>query len=116
MEMKRNEILEISFEFALEIIEFCEILEQKRKYVIARQLLKSGTSIGANVREAQNPHSRADFISKLVIAAKEADETEYWLLLCAKSKNYPNPDNLMSKILSIKKILSKIISSSKRNI
>ncbi len=63
---RRNEILELSFEFALGIITYCEILEGKKKYVIARQLLKSGTSIGANVREAQNPHSRADFISKLV--------------------------------------------------
>ena len=85
-EPKRNEILELSFEFALEIIEYCELLEAKRKYVIAQQLLKSGTSVGANIREAQNPHSRADFISKLVISAKEADETEYWLLLCEKLK------------------------------
>lgn len=111
---RRNEILELSFEFALEIITYCEILEGKKKYVIARQLLKSGTSIGANVREAQNPHSRADFISKLVIAAKEADETEYWLLLCEKSRNYPNPEKFLNKILSIKKLLSKIISSSKK--
>ena len=114
-EPKRNEILELSFEFALEIIKYCELLEAKRKYVIAQQLLKSGTSVGANIREAQNPHSRADFISKLVISAKEADETEYWLLLCEKSENYPNPENLLKSLLSIKKLLSKIISSSKRN-
>ena len=57
MENKRNEILELSFEFALDVISYCEQLETQRKYVIARQLLKSGTSIGANVREAQNPHS-----------------------------------------------------------
>ena len=110
----KNEILELSFEFAVEIITYCELLEEKRKYVVARQLLKSGTSIGANVREAQNPHSRADFISKLVIAAKEANETEYWLLLCEKSKNYHNPEKLLNKILSIKKLLSEKISSSKK--
>ena len=114
MENRRNEILELSFEFALNIIEYSELLESKRKYVVARQLLKSGTSIGANVREAQNPHSRADFISKLVIAAKEADETEYWLLLCHKSQNYPDPVGLLDMVLSIKKLLSKIISTSKR--
>ena len=114
MENKRNEILELSFEFALDVIKYCEGLEEQRKYVIARQLLKSGTSVGANVREAQNPHSRADFISKMVIAAKEADETEYWLLLCQKSQNYPDPGELMNSILSIKKLLSKIIGSSKR--
>lgn len=112
---KRNEVLELSFEFALEIIEYTEILESLRKYVIARQLLKSGTPIGANVREAQNAHSRKDFVSKCVIAMKEADETEYWLLLCQKSKSYPDPVGMMAKILSLKKLLTKIISSSINN-
>ena len=111
----RNEILELSFEFALEVIEYSEKLEELKKYVIARQLLKSGTSVGANIREAQNAHSRKDFISKCVIAAKEANETEYWLLLCQKSKNYPDPGQLMETILSLKKLLSKIITSSIKN-
>jgi four helix bundle protein len=57
---KKNEILDLSFQFAIEIVKYCEILEERRKYVISRQLLKSGTSIGANVREAQSPQSRAD--------------------------------------------------------
>jgi len=70
---KKNEILELSFDFALTIIEFSDVLEENRKYVIARQVLKSGTSIGANIREAQNCHSRKDFIAKCVIAMKEAD-------------------------------------------
>lgn len=112
---KKNEILELSFDFALEIIEYSELLEEKRKYVIARQLLKSGTSIGANVREAQNAHSRKDFAAKCVIAAKEADETEYWLLLCQRSKNYPDPGKLISEILSLKKLLSRIISTTIKN-
>ena len=84
---KRNEILELSFDFALQVIAYCDLLEEKRKYVIARQLLKSGTSIGANTREAQNAESRQDFVHKLKIAAKEAEETEYWLLLCSHSLN-----------------------------
>jgi len=113
---KRNEILEISFEFALQVINYCELLEEKGKYVIARQLLKSGTSIGANVREAQNAESKLDFIHKLKIAAKEADETEYWLLLCQKSSNYPSPSNLLTTILSIIKLLNAIISKMKTNI
>ena len=108
---KRNEILELSFEFALGIIEFCELLEVKRKYIIARQLLKSGTSIGANIREAQNAESKADFIHKLKISAKEAEETEYWLLLCKHSKNYPFNENLYSQLISIKKLMSKILST-----
>jgi len=112
----RNEILELSFEFAVDIIKFTESLEEQRKYVIARQLLRSGTSIGANVRESQNCESRADFVHKLKIAAKEADETEYWLLLCQHSASYPfNPD-LITKLISIKKLLSSIISKMKSQI
>jgi four helix bundle protein len=113
---KRNEILEISFEFALQIIEFSELLETNKKYVIARQLLKSGTSIGANIREAQGCESKADFIHKLKISHKEAEETEYWLLLCEKSKSYTTPPaEMKALLLSIQKLLSKIIATSKSN-
>ena len=113
--MKKNIILDLSFEFALEIIELVEILEEKRKYVIAKQLLKSGTSIGANIREAQSAESKADFIHKFKIADKEIIETEYWLLLCKKAKNYPTPnEELFKKLKSIKNISSKIIISSKK--
>ncbi|HOY30934.1 MAG TPA: four helix bundle protein [Bacteroidales bacterium] len=91
---KRNEILELSLEFALNIIDYCELLEEKRKYVIARQLISSGTSIGANVNEAQNAESDADFIYKLKIAAKQADETGYLPELCTRSKHYPKPEKL----------------------
>ena len=112
---KRNEILELSIQFSLEIIVFAEQLESMRKYVIANQLLKSGTSIGANIFEAQSSESRADFIHKLKIADKEAKETEYWLILCEKSESYPFNKNLKLELLSIQKLLSKIISSSKKN-
>ncbi|QDP84428.1 four helix bundle protein [Chryseobacterium sp. SNU WT5] len=112
---KRNEILELSIQFALDIIEFTEILESKRKFVIANQLLKSGTSVGANVFESQSAESRADFIHKLKIADKEAKESEYWLLLCEKSRSYPSNEDLKLKLLSIQKLLSKIISTSKIN-
>jgi four helix bundle protein len=61
------------------IIEYCELLENNKKYIVSRQLLKSGTSIGANAMEAQNAESRADFIHKIRISAKEAEETQYWL-------------------------------------
>jgi four helix bundle protein len=112
----KNIILNKSFEFALLVIEYAELLEEKRKYIIAKQVLRSGTSIGANIREAQSPQSKADFIHKLKIADKELRETEYWLELCLKSKTYPNPDNDMTDLLiEIKKILSKIISSTLRN-
>ena len=109
-----NAIVDLSFEFALLIVAFCEKLEDKRKYVIARQLLKSGTSIGANVRESQSAESKADFSHKLKIADKEANESEYWLLICKHSEKYPYDNQLMDKLISIKKLLSKIISTSKR--
>lgn len=112
----RNIVVELSLAFALEIIEFSELLEEKRKFVISRQLLKSGTSIGANIREAQNAESKADFIHKLKIAAKEADETEYWLLLCMNAKNYPDPHELICKLESLQKLLTKIIYSTKTNL
>ena len=110
---KRNEILELSFEFALQIISYCELLEEHKKYIIARQLLRSGTSIGANIREAQNAESNQDFIHKLKIAAKEADETEYWLQLSEKSANYPSSEYLSSSLVSIKKLLNSIITTMK---
>ena len=108
-----NIIVSLTFEFALSIIKYVELLENVKHYVIARQLLKSGTSIGANVRESQNAESKTDFIHKMKIAAKEADETEYWLLLCSKSNGYPPCEELLIKISSIIKVLLKIISSSK---
>lgn len=113
---RRNEIVEISLEFALLIISYTEILETHKKYVIGKQLLKSGTSIGANIREAQSAESRADFVHKLKISHKEAEETAYWLLLCEKSESYPSPQKeLKGKLLSIQKLLSKIISTSKKS-
>ena len=110
---KENIIVKLTFEFALLIVEFAELLESKKKYVIAKQILKSGTSIGANIREAQNAESRADFIHKLKISAKEVDETAYWLQICKFSKNYPNCDIAIEKLTEINKILSKIIAASK---
>lgn len=113
---KENIILQLSFEFALKTIDFCEQLESRRKYVIAKQLLKSGTSIGANIREAQSAESRKDFIHKLKIAAKEGEETAYWLLLCNLSENYPDCKEIINDLLRIQKLLSKIIFTSKMNI
>ncbi len=107
-------VLELSFSFALSVIDYCELLEKQKKYVISRQLLKAGTSIGASVREAQNAESMADFCHKIKIAGKEAEETEYWLLLCESSANYPTSGGLLNDIVSLKKLLGKIISSIKK--
>jgi four helix bundle protein len=109
---KDNIIVNLTFQFALDIIVFTEHLEQSKKYNLANQLFRSGTSIGANVREAQRCESKADFIHKMKIAYKEAEETWYWLELCLQSKNYTD-SKLLDGILSILKVLGKIISSSK---
>jgi four helix bundle protein len=90
-----NLVVDLSFQFALKIIAYVELLEARHKYVIARQLLKSGTSIGANVREAQNAERKPDFLHKMKIAAKEADETEYWLQLCKQSDSYTDCTGLI---------------------
>ena len=112
--VEKNLIVKLTIEFSLDIIQYCESLEEKRKFVLSNQLLKSGTSIGANIHEAQNAESKLDFIHKMKIAAKETDETQYWLTLCKYSKNYPPCDNLINQLTTISKILNKIIATSKR--
>lgn len=114
-EDKNNVILDLTIDFSLKIISYAELLEKERKFVIANQLLKSGTSIGANVWEAQSAESRVDFIHKLKISNKETYETEYWIKLCQLAESYPNPEGLQDDLLSIKKVLGKIISTTKNN-
>jgi len=111
-----NPIIEKTFQFSIHIISFTEKLNELKKYNLANQLFRSGTSIGANVREAQASESRADFIHKLKIAAKEAEETEYWLLLCKASEYYPCNEELFGRIDEISRLLSSIISSSKKRL
>lgn len=110
---RSNIIVELTFKFAISIVKYCEDLESKKKFVIAKQLLKSGTSIGANIREAQNAESKNDFIHKFKIAAKECDETIYWLAICKQIDSYPFDDNLTEQIEVISKVLSKILATSK---
>jgi four helix bundle protein len=113
---KDNVIANKTIDFSLEIINYCEALEQDRKYVIARQLLRAATSTGANVFEAQNAESKADFIHKMKVAAKEASETLYWLILCERGERYRFEKKFRNDLDEIIKILSKIISSSKGKI
>ena len=110
---EKNLIREKSYNFALEIIKLYKFLNfDKKEFVIARQVLRSGTSIGANIEEAQAAQSTKDFISKLSIANKEARETLYWLRLLDDSKildGYKNTGLLLKEIKSIINILTKII-------
>ena len=112
-----NPLLKLTYRFSLNIIGLAEILDHDRKYIIARQLLKSGTSIGANAWEAQHAESMADFIHKLKISAKEAEETMYWLLLCKNAINYQKDcDSLLDSCTEIRRLLAKIIITSKQKL
>ncbi|MDQ1326216.1 MAG: hypothetical protein QG564_1341 [Campylobacterota bacterium] len=102
-----------SFQFALRIIKLSKYLqEEHEEYILSKQILRSGTSIGALVREAQYAQSKADFLHKLMIALKEANETEYWLLLLFESK-YIDEKMFNSIDPDIKELLKLLISSTK---
>ncbi len=113
---KDNIVLNLSFEFAKDIVAFSEVLQELKKFTFANQIIRSGRSIGANIKEAQNAESKADFIHKMKIAMKEADELEYWLFLCNACEGYPNADLLLEKLHQIMKITTKIIFSSKQKV
>ena len=107
-----NLIKDKTFSFALLIIDCYKFLNSKNEHVLSKQLLRSGTSIGANVEEAQASQSRKDFLSKMSIASKEARETLYWLKLLKASnylEEYPKTDKLLEEINSIINILTKIV-------
>lgn len=111
MSDRPNLIVDMTFDFSLQIISFTEKLEAQRKFNMANQLFRSGTSIGANVCEAQGAQSKIDFKHKCKIAYKEAEETRYWLRLCEKAESYPFEQSMLEAIQSIIKVLGKIISS-----
>lgn len=108
-----NPILKLTFQFSLDTMAYCELLNAEKKFALANQLFRSATSIGANANEAQDAESKAYFIHKFKIAAKEMNETEYWLALCQQSSSLPDCDHLISKLVEIKKIINKIISTSR---
>lgn len=114
--MKENVVLNKSFAFAVRIVNLYKFLvSDKKEFVLSKQILRSGTATGALVREAQQAESNADFIHKLSIALKEANETEYWLLLLNET-NYIEAkqfDPLKSDIEELLKLLISIIKKSK---
>ncbi len=116
--MNENVIKEKSFRFAIRVVNLCKYLKnEKKEYILSKQLMRSGTSIGANVRESQNAESKADFIHKLAISQKEADETLYWLELL-KETNYITDEefnSLEADARELLKIIRSIILSVKKN-
>jgi four helix bundle protein len=108
-----NIILDKSFEFAIKIISLCVILKNKNEFILSKQLLKSGTSIGANIEEAIGAYSKKEFASKMGIALKEARETRYWLALLNKSQLVQHDYSLYLKdIEDIVNILTAIVKTS----
>jgi four helix bundle protein len=114
---KDNIVLNKSFDFALEIIELYKILKSKNEFVISKQLLRSGTSIGANVEEATAAQSKKDFATKMSIASKEARETRYWLRLLNKSKLVEyDCKNYLNKIDELIRIITAIVKTAQSNL
>ena len=114
---KPNIIRDKSFQFALKIIELSQSLKEERNYEIANQIIRCGTSIGANVEESQAAQSKKDFISKLSISSKEARETKYWLRLIKESKISNNKlDVLINDCDDLINILTKIVKTSAETI
>ncbi len=114
---KDNIVLNKSFDFALEIIELYKILKSKNEFVISKQLLRSGTSIGANVEEANAAQTKKDFATKMSIASKEARETRYWLRLLNKSKLVEyDYKNYLSKIDELIRIITAIVKTAQFNL
>jgi four helix bundle protein len=118
MGKRKNIVKDKSFNFSLRIIKMFKYLHGNHEYVMSRQVLRSGTSIGAMIRESEHAESKADFIHKLAIAQKEANETGYWLELLYKS-DYLEQDNFESiynDLEEIQKLISSIIITTKTNL
>jgi len=111
-----NPVLRLSLEFSKKIIPFCNELNSQHHYEMKNQLYRSGTAVSAHIHEAQHPESRKDFIHKMKLAAKEAEESYYWLSLCENNPGYPSTDELISILVQIKKLLSTIIVTALKNL
>jgi four helix bundle protein len=117
--MTNNPIKSKSYSLAIRIVGLYKRLSEERKeFVLSKQILKSGTSVGANIREAIQAESKADFIHKMCIALKESSETEYWLELLRDSNYLDEPtfDSLHSECEEVSKLLTAIIKSSRERI
>lgn len=118
MNTKQYEIKNRTFDFALSCLKLSKLIaEEQREFIITKQLTRSATSIGANVRESRNAVSKRDFINKLAIAQKECDETLYWLELLSAflEKDYPDLNKNKDEAEQLLRILSSIIINTKRN-
>ncbi len=117
--MKDNVILDKTMNFAVRIVNLYKFLtSEKMEYTLSKQLLRSGTSIGANAHEAHNAQSKKDFLAKMYIAFKEASETEYWINLLIRTEYLSNEQgkSILNDCIEIKKILTSIIKTTKQQL
>lgn len=111
-----NKILELTFDFSLKIIQLYKLLLDQKEFVISKQLLRSATSIGANVEEANAAQTKKDFIAKMAIASKESRETKYWLRLLDRSQIVKhNYSEYLADIEYIINIITKIVKTSQES-
>ncbi len=115
--MNDNLLVDKSIDFAARILKLCKYLEDKKEYIISKQIARSGTSVGANINEAQYGSSKADFVSKLQISLKEAAETEYWIRLLFKAGYIDDKmfNSLLGDCIEVKKLLVASINTAKKN-
>lgn len=117
--MKNNLVAEKSIEFSIRLIKLYKILlEERKEYILSKQMLRSGTAVGALIREAEHAQSKADFLNKMNIALKEANENEYWLLLLNKGdfitdKEY---ESIRNDAVEMIKLLAKIVKTTKETL
>jgi four helix bundle protein len=116
--MKENILKTKSYSFALQTINICRKLQENKEFILSKQLLRSATSVGANIREANNAQSKADFIHKLSISIKECDESQYWIELLKDSLYLKEDDfiQLHKEATEIHRILTRVILTSKKNL
>lgn len=114
-----NIVADKSYAFAIRIVNLYKyLINEKKEFVLAKQLLRSGTAIGALIREAEHAQSKSDFLNKMNVALKEANETNYWLMLL-KDTNYlsePEFNSLISDCSTILKLLISIVKTTKRSL
>ena len=115
--MKENVIMDKAFSFAVRIVNLYKLLCGRNEYVLSKQLLRSGTAVGALLRESEHAQSRADFINKLSIALKEANETEYWIMLLHETEYLSTTEyySIIKDCQEIVKLLIVIVRTSKQN-
>lgn len=116
MKVQTNLIIDLTMEFSLNAIVKVKQVKAIGEYELSRQFFKSATSVGANVREAQHAESRPDFIHKMKLAAKEAEESLYWIEIMKRGFDVPGLDELEGQAIVIQKVLSKIIGTTRKQL